>query len=160
MTEANARRISIVERPEISWLSIVLGFGPVSLIVAAAATSLIIDGRLRPLLVAYTIIFAASILAFIAGVRRGLSFRTEDGPTIAQLGTMFVLFAAALAALFGVQGGHPRSAALALIVGFAIAMVADPLAAKTGEAPMFFARLRPWQMALAVFGAVLLSVAA
>ncbi len=39
-----------------------------------------------------------------------------------------------------------------LIVGYVAIAVLDPIAARRGEAPLFFERLRPFQMPLAVLG--------
>ena len=156
----DTRTITVVERPEVSRLSIVLGFGPASLIVAGAVTALVASGDGRTFALRLTTIYSAAILTFLAGVRRGLSFRTESGPTLAQLATVFAFFTLALVALFGTITDHLRIAASALVAGFAIAMVVDPVAATRGEAPLFFRRLRPLQMAIATVGALMLSVTA
>jgi hypothetical protein len=39
---------------------------------------------------------------------------------------------------------------MALLAGHATLMLLDPVAARRGEAPLYFARLRPPQMGLAV----------
>lgn len=94
-----------------------------------------------------TIIWAGTILCFLAGVRRGLSFRQEGGPTVAQLGSMFSLFVLGAASLLS-----PRRvpATAALLLGYASEAVLDPVAAQRDEAPRYFARLRPAQMIIPI----------
>jgi hypothetical protein len=94
-----------------------------------------------------TVIWGGTILAFLSGVRRGLSFRTPDGPHIAQLATMMLLFLLALAALLAPA---QRWSAIPLIVGFGtIALLVRP-AARRAEIPPFFVNLRPMQMLVPV----------
>jgi hypothetical protein len=100
-----------------------------------------------------TILWGCAILTFLAGVRRGVSFRTPGGATFAQIATMLWLFLIGLAALWAfVLGGGQRAAGATfaslalLLVGYVSLGVLDPLAARRGEAPLFFARLRPVQM--------------
>ncbi len=111
---------------------------------AAGAIAVLLAGPAqRSVLLRLTILWGAAILAFLAGVRRGLSFRTEGGATLAEIASMLLLFALAFLAL-ALPG---RSAALLLLLaGFACIAVFDPRAARRGEAPPFFARLRPPQM--------------
>ena len=86
-------------------------------------------------------------MAFLAGVRRGLSFRTPGGARPAQIATVFWLFLLAIASLVVPS----RLLGLGLLAtGFASLAVLDPSAARQQEAPLFFARLRPIQMAIPV----------
>ena len=148
----SARRIDVTERPEVPWLSIVFGYGPMLPFLIGATAAWLLTGSWRTTAIALTVIWGTSILAFLAGVRRGVSFRTEGGPAVSQIVTMFCLFVLALAATVAIVFGATILAALCLIVGFVVVMVLDPIAARRGEAPLFFARLRPPQMAIAVFG--------
>ena len=68
---------------------------------------------------------------------------------MAQLATSLGLFALGLAAL-----AVPRTGvALALLLaGYLALAVLDPWAARRGEAPLFFARLRPLQMLVPIAG--------
>ncbi len=91
--------------------------------------------------------WGAAILAFLAGVRRGLSFRIPGGARPAQIATVFWLFLLAIASL--VVPSRLLSLGL-LATGFASLAVLDPSAARRQEAPLFFARLRPIQMAIPV----------
>jgi hypothetical protein len=105
--------------------------------------------------VALTILWGGAVLLFLAGVRRGLSFRTPGGEDAAQIATMLGWFLLALAALVSPL---PAALLVLLIAGYVSAAVLDPLAARRREAPLFFARLRPVQMLvpIASLGAVLL----
>lgn len=114
-----------------------------------------IPGAAGALFADLTLLWGAAILTFLAGVRRGVSFRTERGPTRAQLGATvwyFVLGALALVLVGlsdGLGGTAAKASAAALLgVGYASMIVLDPHAARHGEAPLFFQRLRPVQMML------------
>ncbi len=102
-----------------------------------------------------TIGWAAAVLCFLAGVRRGLSFRQPGGSKLRDLADMFGLF------VFGAGGivlPRPRIAATSLLLGYATLGLRDPQAARRGEAPRYFARLRPIQVLLpigALFGLLL-----
>ena len=85
-----------------------------------------------------------------------LSFRTEGGPALAQIATMFCLFVLALASLLALVHGFARVAVGCTLLGFAAILVLDPIAARRGQAPLFFARLRPPQIAIAVASLALL----
>ena len=147
---APERHIEIAERPEVPWLSIVFGYGPMLPFAAGAAAAWILDGYWREEAILLTSLWAATILAFLSGVRRGLSFRTQGGEAVAQIATMLVLFILALAALVALTHGSPGSTVACLLVGFALIFVLDPIAARRGQAPLFFIRLRRPQMAIAV----------
>ena len=145
-----ARTVDVSERPEVPWLSVVLGYGPMLPFVVGAAASWMSRGVWHGEVVLLTMIWADAILAFLAGVRRGLSFRTEGGPAPAQIATMFGLFVLALLSFLALVHGFTRSAIACTLLGFAAMMVLDPIAARRGQAPLFFARLRPPQIAIAV----------
>ena len=150
MNEPHQRTLEITERPEVPWLSIVLGYGPMLPFALGAAAAWILKGALRTEAIVLTTIWASAILAFLSGVRRGLSFRTEGGPAVAQIATMFCLFVLALAALIAGEHSFFAISAALLTVGFLAMILLDPIAAAQGQAPMFFARLRPPQLAIAV----------
>ena len=87
------------------------------------------------------------MLLFLAGVRRGLGLAAADARPH-QLAIMLALFALGLAGL-----AAPWAYAFcALGLGFAAIAWLDPRAARSGEAPRHFARLRPPQMAIAILG--------
>ena len=144
------REIAITERREVPWLSVVLGYGPMLPLVFGAVAVWRLSGVWRGEAILLTDLWAAAILAFLAGVRRGLSFRTENGPALTQIATMFCLFVLALASLVAIVHAVAAVAVACVLVGFAAILVLDPIAARAGQAPLFFARLRPPQIAIAV----------
>jgi hypothetical protein len=102
-----------------------------------------------------TTLWGGSVLLFLAGVQRGLSFRTPGGPKAAQISTSLGLFALGLGAV-----ALPRTtaSAAALLAGYAAEACLDSRAARAGEAPLFFARFRPVQMLIPIlsFAALIL----
>ena len=105
-----------------------------------------------------TLFWGAAIVIFLSGVRRGVSFRTPGGPTFAQIAMMLWLFVAGFVSLIATIWAYPLTATLIEIAGFASLAVLDPIAAKRAEAPLFFERLRPAQMAIPII--CLIAVAA
>jgi hypothetical protein len=151
----------VTESRRVPALSLVLGYGATLPFVAGAAAAWLLGrgGPAAALAADLTVLWGGAILVFLAGVRRGLSFRTEGGPTLAQLATSLGLFTLGLAALAAPRTG----AGLALLLaGYLALAVLDPWAARRGEAPLFFARLRPLQMLvpIASLAALLARVAA
>lgn len=128
-------------------LSLVLGYGAAVPFWLGAAAAWLADGEVAAAAVYAVILWGGLILAFLSGVRRGLSFRTEGGPRPGQIVVSMALFGAALAAFL-----LPWTwAALAvMIVAYGSLAAIDPRAARRGEAPLFFVRLRPVQMPLIV----------
>ena len=128
-------------------LSLLFGYAAMLPVVGTAVAVWLLPLRWDGWLVQAATVWAATILAFLAGVRRGLSFRTAGGPTDAQLLTMLWLFLLAVASLL-----VPWEAVrvMLLVIGYASIARLDPEAAQHGEVPDFFARLRPLQMLLPI----------
>ena len=160
MLENATGRTLVTEEPrETPWLSVVLGYGPMLPFVAGAAAAWWQRGMWDELILLATILYGAAILLFLSGVRRGVSFWTEGGPTVVQIATMFGLFCLGLGALLTVVILGNRVIALDLLIaGFVAIAILDPIAARRGEAPLFFARLRPLQIPIAVLSLVALLV--
>lgn len=160
MLENATGRTLVTEEPrETPWLSVVLGYGPMLPFVAGAAAAWWQRGMWDELILLATILYGAAILLFLSGVRRGVSFRTEGGPTVVQIATMLGLFCLGLGALLTVVILGNRVIALDLLIaGFVAIAILDPIAARRGEAPLFFARLRPLQIPIAVLSLVALLV--
>jgi hypothetical protein len=135
-------------------LSLGLGFGAMSPIAASAALALSRSAGLARLGRVASVIWSASVLLFLAGVRRGLSFRQPGGPTTGQIASTlwyFVAGAGALtAAVLNDFRGALRIPLLFLLGGFSTLAVFDRQAAKKLEAPPFFSRLRPVQMLIPI----------
>lgn len=138
--------------PHVPANSAILGYGPMVPLVAAAAAVWLTTGDLPDIALRLAVIWAALILAFIAGVRRGFGFGVDRASTASEIASSTAYFALAGLALIA-----PRAdIALGLLVlGFLLAAVLDRRAALAGNAPSHFARLRPPQLGL---GAAALAV--
>lgn len=128
---------------------------------ATGALAAWLSGGYGHLFALATVLWAATILGFFSGVRRGVSFRTPGGARPSQIAVMLLHFFMAFLALsllvFPVSlGFRPLtgiSAAL-LAAGFASLIVLDPSGARKGTMPLHFARLRPYQIPVAVLSLV------
>lgn len=100
------------------------------------------------------VLWGGAILCFLGGVRRGLSFDDPGGARGGQFAGALPDFALGLLAL---AAPSPRVSLAALIVGYGWLGATDRAGANAGEAPRYFARVRPAQAALAVssFGLLL-----
>ena len=148
------RTVEVREGPRVPLDGLVLGWGPM-LPFPAAVLAVWFGGPAAASLALFAVVlWGGAILVFLAGVRRGLSFRTEGGPRLTQLAMFAWLFWAGLIAML-----LPVAWALALLLaGYLSLMLLDPVSARAGETPLYFARLRPWQMAVPVASLVLLLV--
>jgi hypothetical protein len=133
--------------PRVPALSIVLGYGPMLPIVFAAIGVWLLPPPWPIVATALALLWSASILIFLAGVRRGLSFRTPGGARPVQLVTMIWYFLLGVGA-FAVS--NVSTSLVLLILGYVSVAILDPIAARRQEVPAHFARLRPLQMGLGV----------
>lgn len=131
--------------PRVPLTSVVFGFGPMLPLVAAALAAWFMPGYWPLIATRLAIIWAALILSFIAGVRRGFGFGRDGASTVVEIVTATAYFT-----LAGLSLVAPRAdLALALLaVGYALAAVLDRRAALRLDAPAHFATLRPWQLLL------------
>lgn len=150
MKQDDNRTLNVSEPRRVPWLSIVLGYGPMVPFALGAAFAWWRRDDLGDAVLYLTILWGCAILLFLSGVRRGVSFRTEGGPTFIQIATMFGLFGLGFLALLSASLGQTVAALVLLIAGFTAVAILDPIAARTGEAPLFFARLRPLQIPIAI----------
>jgi len=157
----DGRTLRVTEPRAVPWLSIVFGYGPMLPFAAGALAAWGWRGApLGDVAAALTILWGCAILLFLSGVRRGVSFRTEGGATVAQIATMIGLFSLGFAALVLATLDRAVPALVLLLLGFTAIAVLDPIAARRGEAPLFFARLRPVQIPIAILSlAALLALA-
>lgn len=141
-------------KPRTPWISFFLAYAAMAPIVAGAVAVWVFPADAL-LLARLTVAWSGAVVCFLAGVRRGLSFRQDDGPTFAQIAMMlwlFVLGTGSLLLPWLVQ-------AVALqVLGYATMAVFDPLAAERHETPRYFARLRPVQMLLPIASLTVLLV--
>ncbi|WP_349370647.1 DUF3429 family protein [Salinarimonas sp.] len=144
------RRLSVEERARPSAISRFLGYGAVAPVAILVVGAIVLEGALAALARQLAVLWGAAILVFLAGVRRGLSFRTPGGARAIQIATMTWYFAVGLAAaLASLATTLPWLGPALTTLGFASLLVLDPAAARRAEAPLFFERLRPPQMGLA-----------
>jgi Protein of unknown function (DUF3429) len=148
------RRIEIVESGDIPRLDVLFGFGPTVPFVIGVVVALWFPEPWRLTALQLTVLWGSAIMLFLSGVRRGLSFRTEDGPTWSQIATMLALFCLGLSSLAALWRDQVIWALVILLAGFSMIFVLDPIAARRGEAPLYFERLRRLQMPIVVLALV------
>lgn len=141
---------TLTEPAETPWLGLFFGYGAMLPFVAGVAVFWLAPEPWRGAALAITLFWGCAILTFLSGVRRGVSFRTPGGVTAGQIVTMLWLFCLGFAAIVLTAVALPMSAAVLLLVGYLSLEVFDPIAARKLEAPLYFARLRPAQMAIPV----------
>ena len=141
---------TLTEPAETPWLGVVFGYGAMVPFVIGAAACWLAGEPWRGAALAITLFWGCAILTFLSGVRRGVSFRTPGGVTATQIVTMLWLFCLGFAAIVLTATTLPVWACVLLVVGYLSLQVLDPIAARKLEAPLYFARLRPAQMAVPV----------
>ncbi len=124
----------------------VLGVLPMAML-AGAAFAL---PAYRPLIRSIDLAWTGCLLAFLSGVRRGLTFSEAGGGRASELFTMLAVFFVGVLTVF-LQSFWVGA------VGIAAVGVLDAMAARRLEAPDYFALLRPLQM---LAGAAALALAA
>lgn len=150
-----ARSLRLFETSRVPWDAVILGWGP--MLPFPVALGFVLGGGVAGEIALGAIhLWGAAVVIFLSGVRRGLSFRTPGGWRWSQMAMFAWLFWAGLVALV-----LPVGWALWLLAAAYLSLaVLDPAAARREEAPLYFARLRPWQMAVPVVCLVGLSVMA
>ena len=144
MRKADApMRFAVEERPDIPVLGLLMGGAAMVPFVLLVAGLWLSPVEFSPAWLAWIADWGGAILAFLAGVRRGLSFRTPGGERATQIITVIWLYGLAILALVSHAPGWRIGF---LLAGYASLAIMDPLAAQRQEAPLFFARLRPLQM--------------
>ena len=138
--------------------SLIFGFGPMLPLAAAAIGAWVLPAPWPGIAIALAILWGVLILAFVAGVRRGFAFGDPAATTRTAIATMLAYFMPAGIALVLAYGDMPAAALTLLMLGYVLVLVLDRHAARRGEAPAHFARLRPPQMAIAVIALAALLV--
>ena len=136
-------------RPRTPWESFLLAYAAMVPILVGAVACLLLRGGEALVAEHLTVVWSGAVLCFLAGVRRGLSFRQEGGPLVSQLGVMLWLFVLGVGSL--VSPFVVVSVGLQM-VGYATMGLLDPGAARAGEVPLYFRRLRPVQMLVPIAG--------
>ena len=141
---------TLTEPAETPWLGLFFGYVAMVPFVIGTLVFALAPEPWRGAALAITLFWGCAILTFLAGVRRGVSFRTPGGVTAAQIVTMLWLFCLGFVALVLTAIALPIWAAGLLVIGYLSLEILDPIAARKLEAPLYFARLRPIQMAIPV----------
>ena len=128
-------------------ISLALAYSAMLPIAAGTIGALAFKGGISLAAECLAIRWAGATLCFLSGVRRGLSFRQKSGPTAAQLGSMLWLFVLGAGSLLT---SRRTPALLFLVIGYCSEAALDPIAARRREAPRYFARLRPLQLAIPI----------
>ena len=122
---------------------LLLGSSAIVPIVACALLVWIDPTAPRALVRALVVIWTGALLAFFAGVRRGLTFSEAGGGRPGELATMRGFFALGVAIIALLS---PVLAA----IGLAAVGVLDAWSGRRRESPRYFSAFRPPQMALGV----------
>lgn len=141
--------MSEARRATIPTTSLVFGFGPMVPLVLAGAAAWVAPHPWNFIGIQFAIIWAALILAFVGGVRRGFGFAHDGASRVAEIAAGAAYLGVALLALL------VPSAVMSLVLlaaGYALAALLDRRAALCGDAPLFFATLRPPQLLIGAAG--------
>ncbi len=130
---------------------LLLGSSAVVPIVAAAILVWFVPAGPAALVRELVVIWSGALLAFFAGVRRGLTFSEAGGGHVGELATMLGFF------VFGVAAIVLLSPIVAA-VGLAAVGALDAWSGRRSESPRYFSVFRPPQMALAVLALVAVQI--
>lgn len=142
----SGRVLEVRETAEGHVLDRVLGWGAMAPMVACAVAAWASVGSVRAVAMSLAIIWGGAVLVFLAGVRRGLGFRSPSGTRSSQIVFMLWTFALAFGSMIALQ---PLTSLGLLILGYAGMALSARGAALREEVPIFFAGLRPAQMSVA-----------
>jgi hypothetical protein len=131
--------------------SLVLGYGPVLAFPIAAVLAWAMPAPWPTVVTWLAIWWGASILIFLAGVRRGRSLQGDAETPIPELVAMLWLFILGAGALVSPT---PLVSLVLIAIGYGSIAILDPIAARRGEAAPHLARLRPPQMGIALLGLI------
>ncbi len=137
------------DRAAIPLASLVFGYGPMAPFVVAAIGAWTLPPPWPSAVTGLAIIWGGAILVFLAGVRRGFGFGDAKASTTHEIVAMIVYFTLGGLSLVFASGSQPVVALVVQLVGYGLVPVLDRRAAFAGDAPAYFARLRPPQMAIA-----------
>ena len=116
-----------------------LGVSAAIPVVVAAVVVWLIPGDAAAVVRTLAVIWASGLLAFFAGVRRGLTFSEAGGGRAPELATMLLLFGVGMLAMLLCNAGVAAA-------GLAAVGLLDARAAHRREAPHYFTLFRLLQM--------------
>jgi hypothetical protein len=138
--------------------ALLFGYGSMIPFLAAATAAWTLPAPWPAYFVVMSIIWGALLLSFVAGVRRGYGFGNPGAWAKTEIVSVVAYVLPALTALTLVSLGSIASALFTLIIGFALVIACDRRAARCGNAPAYFLRLRGPQMSLAIVSLIALVV--
>jgi hypothetical protein len=147
----------VLNPPPAPLSSLIFGFGPMAPFVAAGVGAWTMAPPWPALAARLAILWGGIVLVFIAGVRRGYGFGNAAASTTREIATMLVYFTLGALALAFLAIGWLTPALALLILGYILTGIFDRRAARTHDAPPYFALLRPLQCAMAVASLAALS---
>lgn len=130
---------------------LLLGYGPMLPLVAAGCGAWLLPHPWPAIAIRLALIWGALILAFLGGVRRGFGFASDTASKRSEI-TAAILYIGLAGLSLGIA--RPDMALPLLAAGYALAALLDRRAALSGNAPIYFARLRPPQLLLGCAGLV------
>jgi hypothetical protein len=139
----------VLEAPEASEghaLDRVLGWGGTLPLAVCALAAWLTAGSARAVIMSLAIIWGGAILAFLAGVRRGLGFGALGGVRWTQIAFVLWTFGLAFGSMIALR---PLTSLGLLILGYASLALAARAAALRADAPLALATVRPAQMSIA-----------
>lgn len=142
----SGRVLEVREAAEGHVLDRVLGWGAMAPLALCAVAAWLSAGSVRAVAMSLAIIWGGAVLVFLAGVRRGLGFRTPSGARSSQIAFVLWTFALAFGSMIALQ---PLTSVGLLILGYAGMALAARGAALRDEAPVSFAGWGPAQMSVA-----------
>jgi len=134
-------------------LALCLGVAATVPLLAAAALVCLEPAGTNAWVRTLAVIWTSSLLAFFAGVRRGLTFSEAGGGRASELATMLFVFMVGVLSLVFVS---PAMGA----AGLAAVGVLDALSSARLEAPIYFRIFRPLQMSICVIALALIQIRA
>jgi len=143
----SGRVLEVRESAEGHLLDRVLGWSAIAPLIGCAVAAWVTYGSIRAVAMSLAIIWAGAILVFLAGVRRGLGFRTPGGASSGQIVFILWTFVLAFGSMIALR---PLTSLFLLILGYAGMAVSARAAAVRAEVPLFFSGFRPVQMSVAV----------
>jgi hypothetical protein len=139
-------RETIEGPPQGHLLDRALGWGAMAPLIVCAMGAWLSVGSVRAMVMSLAIIWGGAVLVFLAGVRRGLDFRTAGAARSRRI--LFVLwtFALAFGSMIALQ---PLTSVGLLILGYVGMALSERGAALREEGPFVFSGLRPAKMSIA-----------
>jgi hypothetical protein len=127
-------------------MDLALAWGVMAPFVACALAAWLTQGAAQAVAMSLAIIWGGAILAFAAGVRRGLGLLHPGAARWAQVGVVLWTFILAFGSMIALK---PLTSLGLLILGYSSLALLAHLSVRRAEVPARFGKFRPVQMAVA-----------